>query len=286
MDQPNRLSAQVLYVASDDIQDVQNATAPAVPKKWVDADEVVFEDVINRERKDRAFYISEKAKGRKRKSQGIIDTYCSLPPWWGQILNRELKAGRITHEYLRNVLLSLGQSGLKTLGRRSGYEPMYFTVHPESETNIHLHFGLAAVDNKNRLLGRSASGKRGRRGLKHAGDCNVALLRMNTLLPNKSLMTMAMKTEREDYDDIALSKLLDQKLEAAFPQYRVEAKQSGTAHAQGWHAQAEERTNKKLSTRTLREKAQLETKLASQNHELEALKQRIQELELQATPDV
>lgn len=268
LDQPEKIAAQVLFVPEEDIQDVPSSMAgfaPPAKKQGQIVDPDVFEKILDRERKKRSFYYSEKFK-RKRGSQGVIDTYCSIPPWWGKLLNREIAAGRLTQEALQQSLVSLGAAGIRALAQRTQYEPIYVAVHPESESNIHIHFGLGVVDSQNRLLGRSATGKRGKKGLRHAGDCNVALLRLHALAPSPYLNKVAMKVEREDYDDVALSRVIDQRLGLAFPHLREEARLAGVAHAKNWQERADEKTGKRDRAKVLQA-------------ENETLKQRIQELE-------
>lgn len=275
LDRPELVAAQVLFVPEEDVQDVPSSVAgfaPAAKKLGQLVDPEVFEKVLERERKKRSFYYAEKYK-RKRQSRGIIDTYCSIPPWWGKLLNREMAAGRLTQEGLQKSLVSLGAAGIRTLAQRTQYEPIYVAVHPESESNIHIHFGLGIVDGQNRLLGRSAVGKRGKKGLRHAGDCNVALLRLQALAPSAYLSKVAMKVERDDCDDVALSRVIDQKLAMAFPHLREEARLAGVAHAKNWQARADAKTGKK-------------NLLQQKDTEIEALKKRIQELEQGLAQDV
>jgi hypothetical protein len=269
--QSEQIATQLLFVPEEDLQDVPTSMAgfaPAATKKGQKVDPGVFEKVVERERQKRSFYYCEKFK-RKRASKGVIDTYCSIPPWWGKILNREMTAGRLSPSELQNSLVSLGNAAMKTLAQRTNYEPVYMAVHPESEANMHIHFGLGVVDSKNRVLGRSATGKRGKKGLRHAGDCNVALLRLQALAPSAYLNKIAMKAEQGDFDDVAVSRVIDQRLGMLFPNLREEAREAGVAHAKNWHQRADEKAGKKNDPKLLQQK----------ESEIEALKQRIQELE-------
>jgi hypothetical protein len=269
--QSEQLAAQVLFVPEEVLQDVPSSVAgfaPAAKKQGQKVEPDVFEKVVERERQKRSFYYCEKFK-RKRASKGVIDTYCSIPPWWGKLLNRELKAGRLSPTDLQDSLVSLGNSAMRTLSQRTNYEPVYMAVHPESEANIHIHFGLGVVDGQNRVLGRSATGKRGKKGLRHAGDCNVALLRLQALAPSTYLNKIAMKTELGDFDDVAVSRVIDQRLGILFPNLRQEAREAGIAHAKDWQQRADEKTGKKNEPKLLQQ----------QQSEIAALKQRIQELE-------
>jgi len=266
--QSELLAAQVLFVQEEDVPSSVAGFAPAAKRQGQKVDPEVFEKVVERERQKRSFYYCEKFK-RKRASKGVIDTYCSVPPWWGKLLNREVKAGRLSPTDLQTSLISLGNSAMKTLTQRTNYEPVYLAVHPESEANMHIHFGLGVVDGQNRVLGRSATGKRGKKGLRHAGDCNVALLRLQALAPSTYLNKIAMKAELEDFDDIAVSRVIDQRLGILFPNLRLEAREAGIAHAKNWQQRADEKTSKKNEPKILQQ----------QQSEIEALKRRIQELE-------
>jgi hypothetical protein len=184
-----------------------------------------------------------------------------------------MAAGRLTPEALQKSLVSLGAAGIRTLAQRTQYEPIYVAVHPESESNIHIHFGLGIVDSQNRLLGRSATGKTGKRGLRHAGDCNVALMRLQALAPSTYLNKVSMKVERDDCDDVAISRAIDQRLDLAFPHLRKEARLAGIEHAQNWQERADAKTGKK-------------NVLQQKETEIEVLKKRIQELEQSQSQEV
>jgi hypothetical protein len=235
----------------------------------------------------RSWYTKGKADGnRKRKTPGIIDTYISIPPWWGRALNAAMKKGLYSVDQVRNALAQIATSAMGELTKRTGYEPIYISVHPESENNVHFHMGIANVDKDHKLVGRSASGKGGRKGLRHAGDCNLAIWRMYALEPNKVVEKPARKTLLGNYDDIAMAKVIDKGLGETFPQLKPWAEKAGVAHAKLWMQSAEERLQKKSwAEKALDENAQLKGENTQLKEENEAIKRKLQELEA-VGPDV
>jgi len=240
---------------------------------------------------ERSWYTKGKADGnRKRKTPGVIDTYISIPPWWGRALNAAMKKGVYSTEQVRNALAQIGTTAMAELTKRTGYEPMYISVHPESENNVHFHMGVSTVDKNHKLVGRSASGEGGRKGLKHAGDCNLAIWRMYAMEPNKVVEKPARKALLGNYDDIAMAKVIDKALGETFPQLKPWAEKAGVAHAKRWMQTAEERLQKKSRTEQALESvsnkaARLEEENEAIKAKYEAIQRRLQELEA-AGPDV
>lgn len=230
---------------------------------------------------ERSWYTKGKADGnRKRKTPGVIDTYISIPPWWGRALNAAMKKGVYSAEQVRNALAQIGTTAMAELTKRTGYEPMYVSVHPESENNVHFHMGVSTVDKDHKLVGRSASGEGGRKGLKHAGDCNLAIWRMYALENNKVVEKAARKALLGNYDDIAMAKVIDKGLGETFPQLKPWAEKVGVTHAKLWMQKVEEKIQKKsLGERALDENPHLKARAAQLEEENEALKRRLQELE-------
>jgi hypothetical protein len=226
-----------------------------------------FEKEVAKQARKRSWYMSS---GRKRRVKGIIDTYCGLPPWWGRVLNEELESGRMTEEQVQGVALRLAKACMDTLQKRTGYQPVYISVHPESVNNIHLHFGVANITLNNELCGRSANGKVGKKGLRHAGDCNLALLRMNQALPHANTRAGARKALQGDYDDVAMASVIDHGLEQLLPDLSKRAKEYAIEHASKWVKKAEEK--KTFDPKSLRQENE---RLKKENIEL---KQEVQSL--------
>jgi len=236
---------------------------------------------------ERSWYTKGKTDGnRTRKTPGVIDTYISIPPWWGRALNAAMKKGIYSTEQVRDALAQISTMAMAELTKRTGYEPVYISVHPESENNVHFHMGVANVSKDHALIGRSASGKGGRKGLKHAGDCNLAIWRMYALENNKVVEKAARKALLGNYDDIAMAKVIDKALGETFPHLKPWAEKAGVAHAKLWMQTAEERLRKRTwAEKAMDENTQLKTKTTRLEEENEALKRRLQEIEA-AGPDI
>ncbi len=205
--------------------------------KYVNGTEYVKE--VSKEMRKRSWYMSS---GRKRKVKGIIDTYVSLAPWWTKVLNEDMESGRLTAEQVKGIVVKLAGKAMDVLKTRTGYEPLYFAVHPESLNNLHVHFGVCNVSESNKLLGRSGGGKTGKRGLRHAGDCNLALMRMNSVLPHPWTRKGAFKALMKDCDDVAMAQAIDSTLAVLLPDRVERAKAMGVAHVKEWVKRADEKT--------------------------------------------
>jgi len=203
------------------------------------ANETEYVKEVSKEARKRSWYMSS---GRKRKTKGIIDTYVSLPPWWTKVLNEEMKSGRMTAEQVKGIIVKLAGKAMDVLRSRTGYEPLYFAVHPESLNNMHVHFGVCNISGTNELLGRSAGGSKGKRGLRHAGDCNLALMRMNQVIPHPWMRKGAFKALTKDCDDVAMAQAIDSTLAVLLPDRVERAKVLGVAHVKEWLKRADEKT--------------------------------------------
>lgn len=220
------IACQVLYFSQDG------------NKKVKYANEAEYVKEVSKEDRKRSWYMSS---GRKRKTKGIIDTYISLPPWWTKVLNEDMENGRLTAEEVKKIVVKLAGKAMEVLKKRTGYEPLYFTVHPESLNNLHVHFGVCNVSETNELLGRSGGGSKGKRGLRHAGDCNLALMRMNQILPHPFTRKGALKALTKDCDDVAIAQDIDNTLAVLLPDRVNRAKALGIAHVKEWLKRANEK---------------------------------------------
>lgn len=132
----------------------------------------------------------------------LHDAYFSLPPWVSQFLDCVADKGREEDLlWVQGVAFKAACSAMATLEARTGYEGAGIALHPDSRTGFgfHLQF-LTCKDGK--LLGRSASGERGKKGLRLAGDVNLAMTRFDAVdaVPGgwKKIV------EERDYDDVAM----------------------------------------------------------------------------------
>jgi hypothetical protein len=124
--------------------------------------------------KGRNFYLRKKTKDteemRKWKTKGIKEHSVSLPVGWSLLFAEKVKKRQLPASDLADALKSIGLKLLSESAKRTGYEALYLTTHADSPTNVHFEFGLGSVDPvTHKLLGRSATGKRGKQGLREAG---------------------------------------------------------------------------------------------------------------------
>ena len=118
----------------------------------------------------------ERKNNKPRKEQsGLLETNAALETGWSMVLADLVRRGEVS--YVRNICLVAGKSGMKKLCELTGYLPEYMACHPDSEGTLSFHLGVSPVDVKNRMLiGLSATGKRGRKGLKNLGHCFISVL--------------------------------------------------------------------------------------------------------------
>jgi len=217
--------------------------------RWVEEE---FEGHIVNENETRSWYRDK--NGKKRQSTGaILDTYVSIPPWWTRALCDLEKAGKVTSEQVKKLVAAIAMEAMQELANRSGYEPIHLAIHPESEANLHIHLGLATVSKENKLLGRSATGTTGKKGLRSAGDSNAALCRMFQHIPKglkkywydvlamgsrksheKDRQATAPKLNGIFNDDIALNMFIERRLEECAPGLAPRAKHYAQSHVQNW----------------------------------------------------
>jgi hypothetical protein len=135
---------------------------------------------------------------------------------------------------------------------------LYISVHPDSETNIQFHLGVAAVDPKtHQLLGRSATGEKGRKGLREAGFAFLNVWRhaqKAKLTPEEQVKFEekflklpkfafakthtnwdgSEKKQHGGFDDIALAVRLEKLLAEEFPEFVDVAEKNAVEIATKW----------------------------------------------------
>lgn len=209
-----------------------------------------FESSLAKLARKKSFYLYETPSGKemKRKSKGITDTYISLPPWWSKSLADAVKQGTLTAEQVRSLLANLGHKCLSALAKKTGYEPVYFAVHPDSQNNMHIHLGVSSISDEHKLIGRSATGKKGKKGLRHLGDCNLALYRMSKIQPDKTNAIGLRKAVKGvdgrgqvEFDDKFLADLLDSELERTLPGMKPMASRLAKEHVASWVEKARQK---------------------------------------------
>lgn len=152
-------------------------------------------------------------KGRPPKKDGTLtmetytvkdplkDTYFSLPPWVSEFLSGVVKNRPGEAEWVQSVAFEGAKAAAGALEERTGYRVEGIALHPDGHGafGFHLQYLTAA---SGELLGRSNDGKRGRKGLRVAGDVNLALHRFNAVedVPGSWKKIV----ESRDYDDVAM----------------------------------------------------------------------------------
>jgi hypothetical protein len=129
------------------------------------------------------------APGRKEKT-GVFEINVSLPTGVSLVLADMVRTmsgevpeleGRLEDggiQQLRFLLEEVGKAGMEKVRKLSGYLPIYLCLHPDSEGVLSYHFGLSPVDPATRqLLGISAGGRKGKRGLRLLGDAFMSIHR-------------------------------------------------------------------------------------------------------------
>lgn len=106
-----------------------------------------------------------KSKKRKwKKEEPLLQTDISLPPWWTKALGEAIASKKLSVADAQERLLALGKRVASVYLKRSGYELGWLCLHAESNENIHFELGFSTINKKNELIGRSADGKKGRKG--------------------------------------------------------------------------------------------------------------------------
>lgn len=243
--------------------------------------------------KSRSYYLR---KGKKKKdgtygekrcdTKGVIDTYCTVPQWWTRAIAEEIRQGKLDAKEVKTKLKQIAGVLLLKHEKRTGYEGLYAAVHPDSSSNLQIHLGVGTVDPKtHKLIGRSAGGTRGKRGLKELGDCFLYVWNLSHLgnLPERCLKLPKLcfkqasanwskdgvKDDYHPFDDVALSSFLEKKLEEHFPQCSERAKEIGRSIAVEFSSTVE----KKMET-----KADLRSQISNLKNERKALKSEVERL--------
>ncbi len=194
----------------------------------------------------------------KMKTDGVKDNTLSLPKMWTKLLSEKLKNGELGADRLNETLETISGKLLKTLADRTGYEPLYAAIHPDTEHNLQFHFGTGSVDPETHcLLGRSASGKRGKQGLREAGFSflNVWRHAKNAKLTEEEQLRFeerclklpklffndrntnwdgSEKKPNGGFDDVALATSLEELLNSEFPEFAKEVHDAAVMDSTLW----------------------------------------------------
>jgi hypothetical protein len=169
-------------------------------------------------KKDAWYLRHDKRRNRKPRptDTGLVETNLSLSSGLAHVLASMIEAGKL--ELAQELALTVGKTGMAELKRRTGYDPAYMTLHPDSYGTLSFHYGLWPVDREKRCpIGRSAGGKRGRRGLRSLGHAFISLMRHHDAigLPEDLIWQAKEKVASRDRDDWEVSVVMDCKLREA-----------------------------------------------------------------------
>ncbi len=166
---------------------------------------------------------------QKRNVDGLRDCYFSFPPWVTEYLARMLEKGKFRKARIvaSNVMEKVGEA----LGKRTGYIPVGAALHPDNRLALGFHIQFKVVSGE-KLLGRSANGTKGRKGLRLLGDSNLALSRFAEFIPVDAKMKK--KFESKDWDDLALDQVMKAALKENLADDWDAIERAGKAYAENW----------------------------------------------------
>lgn len=152
---------------------------------------------------------------QKRRTDALSDAYFSMPPWYAEFFAAVIDSRPEMSVVVMGAAFRAAAAAAAALEERTGYEPVSLAVHPDGETALGFHIQFRKIRD-GKLLGRSACGDVGRKGLRLAGDVNLALHRFDAVevVPGSWKKVV----EERDYDDVAMDvallKALDLEVEA------------------------------------------------------------------------
>ena len=147
-------------------------------KRFVIQTGVDFERDNLAAKKDAWYWKIDKRPGRKPipTETGLVETNAALSTGLAMVLAGLVRAGQMGQ--VRDIMRLAAEKGMAVLERRSGYIPTYMALHPDAEGTLSVHYGLSPVNpDKHVLVGISATGKRGRKGIRNMGDALISILR-------------------------------------------------------------------------------------------------------------
>ena len=146
-----------------------------------DDDSFVAEYVANSEK---AYYFRNDKRGNReprKEVSGLVETNAALSTGLSMVLAGLVEKGETG--LVKNIMLLAAKAGMMTLEKRSRYKPAFLALHPDWEGTMSVHFGLWPVDPvKHVLIGISATGKVGKKGLRTLGDSFTSVLRHDRAL--------------------------------------------------------------------------------------------------------
>lgn len=163
-------------------------------------------------KKDCWYWKIDKRPGRNPRPlwNGLAEVNVAMSSGLARELAKLVKAGDLKEA--RRILKRAAEAGMAELAKRTGYKPCYVAVHPDAEGTMSFHYGLWPIDKSKRcLIGRSAGGKRGRRGFRTLGDGFTSILRHHRAigLPAELVSLPYWNLRSRHPDDWMAAKMMD-----------------------------------------------------------------------------
>ena len=160
-----------------------------------------------------AWYLRLDKRGNRkprREDSGMFETNAALSTGLSMVLAGLVRDGQLN--YVRNTVQLASEAGMTVVRDRTGYQPGYLSIHPDAEGTLSTHYGSWTVDpNQRKLLGISATGKRGRKGPKNLGSSFISILRHDRAIGLPADLTRMPKKNLEERNplDWAISNEMD-----------------------------------------------------------------------------
>ncbi len=222
----------------------------------------------------------------RREDSGMFETNAALSTGLSMVLAGLVREGQLN--YVRNTVQLASEAGMTVVRDRTGYQPGYLSIHPDAEGTLSTHYGSWTVDpNQRKLLGISATGKRGRKGPKNLGSSFISILRHDraiglpaelTRMPKKNLeernpLDWAISNEMDRIVKEELAKLPNgQELLTRADEYQREAAEDWLKRYRTTKAGVDKEHSELLAAR--KRIAELEAALSSQNAKSHSKKKR------------
>ncbi len=170
-------------------------------------------------KKDCWYWRRDKRPGRapRVETTGLVEVNVAISSGLARELAKLVTAGDLTGA--RRILKVAAEAGMEKLAKRTGYKPCYVAVHPDAEGTLSFHLGLWPLDvYRRRLIGRSAGGKRGRRGFRTLGDAFTSVLRHHRAigLPTELVRLPLHNLRTRRPDDWMAAKMMDKAVREEF----------------------------------------------------------------------
>lgn len=177
----------------------------------------------------------ETREGQVRKEKtGLYEINVALSSGVALALAEAVRAGKD----IGPALEAAGKAGMAKTQELTGYIPVYLCCHPDAEGTVSFHLGFSPVDPETRqLVGISATGKRGKKGLRLLGDAFLSIHRHARFVkvPDRMLALSEKAMEEGRNADWKIGEAMD---EAVFSvlgkEFEDRAKELGAVEAREW----------------------------------------------------